>query len=67
MPKLSDDRMARLLNTPQGKVRFQGAFRLACAKTADALTEGTLAWYMARRLAGLPLFPRGHRPGHSQR
>lgn len=63
MPTPSDDEVARLLNTPEGQARFRDAVQLASAKAADTLTEGTLGWYLARRLAGLPLFPPRHRKG----
>ena len=51
----SDLLIAQLLLTPEGKKKLKNAFQLGAAKAADKVPEGSLRWYVARQLAGLPL------------
>jgi hypothetical protein len=45
------------LQTAAGKKQLREAIGLAAAKAADNLPEGSRAWRLARKLAGLPVKP----------
>lgn len=47
--------VAKHLMTPQGRAQLLGAIQLGAAQAADKFPEGSMRWYLARALAGLPL------------
>jgi hypothetical protein len=54
-----DEIVARALQTKAGQAQFRRAFQAASAAAADRFPEGSLGWFLGRKLAGLPFrFPR---------
>lgn len=57
-----DDLLAKTLRTPEGKNALRKSIQLAAAKAADQLHEGEIGWYLARKLAKLPVPSKWRRP-----